>query len=183
MVLVQLSSLALLAALLCASNVMAFSVTKSRSVTPPTIAKSQTVALHMAEDDNKEGGEKTFVSSVFKKELAFDEKTGRFFETGFGAGECVPDEEYCMTDKNTGEMIRLTIEEKERIFLDALQVSLCCKEKLRVACEFQTLSKRKIRQSDFLLCSFYSLYFAVLFADRHTTPAAERCSVILNSIY
>jgi hypothetical protein len=72
-------------------------------------------------DEEKEGT--TFVSSVFKKELAFDEKSGRFFETGFGEGDCIPDEEFCVLDKESGEMIRLTTEEKERIFLDALQVS------------------------------------------------------------
>jgi hypothetical protein len=75
----------------------------------------------MAEGDGSD--EKTFVSSVFKKELAFDEKAGRFFETDYGEGDCVPDEEFCMTDKESGNLIRLTLEEKERIFLDALQVS------------------------------------------------------------
>lgn len=65
----------------------------------------------------------TFVKSVFQKEIAYDEKSGRFFETNFEEGDCVPDEEYCITDKDSGEMIRLTVEEKERIFLDALQVS------------------------------------------------------------
>lgn len=55
-----------------------------------------------------------------KKELAFDDKTGRFFETGL-EGECIPEDEYCVIDQKTGDSIRLTLEEKERIFLDALQ--------------------------------------------------------------
>lgn len=56
-----------------------------------------------------------------KKEIGYDSSSGRFFETGRGAEECVPDDEYCVLDEDTGTMIRLTIAEKERIFLDALQ--------------------------------------------------------------
>jgi len=56
-----------------------------------------------------------------KKEIGYDEATGRFFETGRGAEECVPEDEYCVLDEDTGELIRLTLAEKERIFLDALQ--------------------------------------------------------------
>ena len=76
----------------------------------------------------------TFVKSVLKKEIAYDEKSGRFFETNFGEGECVPDEEYCYIDQTSGESIRLTVEEKERIFVDALQVGY-------VACMFGFFSK------------------------------------------
>lgn len=35
--------------------------------------------------------------------------------------ECIPDDEYCVLDEKTGSLIRLTLAEKERIFLDALQ--------------------------------------------------------------
>jgi len=56
-----------------------------------------------------------------KKEIGFDAASGRFFETGKGAEECVPDDEYCVLDEDTGALIRLTLAEKERIFLDALQ--------------------------------------------------------------
>lgn len=39
--------------------------------------------------------------------------------------ECAPDEgEYCVVDDRTGKLISLTQEEKERIFLDALQVRM-----------------------------------------------------------
>lgn len=58
-----------------------------------------------------------------RKEIAYDEATGRFFETGLDDTECVPEEEFCMTDDTSGDLIRLTVEEKERIFLDSLQVS------------------------------------------------------------
>lgn len=72
-----------------------------------------------------ENPEKTkFISSVFNKEIAYDEKTGRFFETGYGEGDCVPEDEFCVVDKETGQSVRLTLEEKERIFLDALQVCM-----------------------------------------------------------
>ena len=76
--------------------------------------------LFMA-DDKKE---KPITLTSGRKEIAFDEKTGRFFETGFDEEECIPDEEYCMIDEKTGQPIRLTVEEKERIFLDALQVCI-----------------------------------------------------------
>ena len=37
--------------------------------------------------------------------------------------QCAPEEgEYCVIDQRTGKLIKLTIAEKERIFLDALQV-------------------------------------------------------------
>lgn len=58
-----------------------------------------------------------------KKQIVYDEKTGRFFESNKEEAECIPDEEFCVVDKESGNMIRLTVEEKERIFLDALQVS------------------------------------------------------------
>jgi len=59
-----------------------------------------------------------------RKEIGFDAASGRFFETGKTAEECVPDDEYCAIDNETGELIRLTIAEKERMFLDCLQVSV-----------------------------------------------------------
>ena len=57
-----------------------------------------------------------------KKEIGFDSASGRFFETGKSAEECVPNDEYCVVEKATGKLIRLTVKEKERIFLDSLQV-------------------------------------------------------------
>lgn len=55
------------------------------------------------------------------KEIGFDASAGRFFETGKSAEECVPDDEYCAVDQTTGELVRLTLAEKERMFLDCLQ--------------------------------------------------------------
>jgi hypothetical protein len=59
-----------------------------------------------------------------RKEIGYDESTGRFFETSLEEEDCVPTDEYCVVDKESGKLIRLTMQEKERIFLDALQVSL-----------------------------------------------------------
>jgi hypothetical protein len=77
--------------------------------------------LQMGEEN---GSEPVFITSNLKKEIVYDEASGRFYETGYGEGDCIPEEEFCMTDNDTGEMIRLTVEEKERIFLDALQVRI-----------------------------------------------------------
>ena len=58
-----------------------------------------------------------------RKEIMFDEKSGRFYETSLETEECIPDEEFCTIDDATGQKVRLTMAEKERIFLDSLQVS------------------------------------------------------------
>jgi hypothetical protein len=84
----------------------------------PVRAKSS--AFKMAGDDNLDGAQITSA----RKELRFDDKTGRFFETSLDSEECIPDEEFCTIDEDTGSRIRLTVAEKERIFLDALQVSV-----------------------------------------------------------
>jgi hypothetical protein len=57
-----------------------------------------------------------------RKEIAYDSVAGRFFETNLEEEECIPEEEYCIIDDTTGKPIRLTLQEKERIFLDSLQV-------------------------------------------------------------
>lgn len=88
--------------------------TKLPSLTPNTISRTSTIlSLASEEEDTKS----PIVKSVYK-EIKYDEKTGRFFET---TDECDPEDEYCVVDSNTGNMIRLTLEEKERIFLDSLQ--------------------------------------------------------------
>jgi hypothetical protein len=81
----------------------------------PAFAKK---TFFMAEDENID---KIQITSA-RKEVVFDDKTGRFFETSLEAQECIPEEEYCQIDESTGDMIRLTMAEKERIFLDSLQV-------------------------------------------------------------
>lgn len=93
-----------------AGNVSAFAPSSN-------LAKLSSSRLNMV--DGPEDGKKI---PSGKKEIGYDKSSGRFFETGRGAEECVPDDEYCVLDEDTGTLIRLTLAEKERIFLDALQV-------------------------------------------------------------
>ena len=111
------------------ATVLALLVADSQAWTIPmksaSISKARTfgtAVLRMAEEDESQDGVQ--LTSVGGKEIKFDEKAGRFFETRLDAGECIPEEEYCTIDGETGKKIRLTVAEKERIFLDALQVCL-----------------------------------------------------------
>ena len=112
-----------------ASVVAALLVQNAESFSPAPISalrstpqqqQSAASALRMAGDDNLDGAQVTSA----RKELKFDDKTGRFFETDLKEEECIPDEEFCTIDEDTGSKIRLTVAEKERIFLDALQVGV-----------------------------------------------------------
>lgn len=76
------------------------------------------VLLQATEEKTSPDGAK--LGSV-NKEIAFDAKAGRFFETGADAEDCIPSQEYCVVDESSGKSIRLTVEEKEKMFLDALQ--------------------------------------------------------------
>ena len=110
------SALALIA---LASGVKAWTPSTARH-TASFQQQQRNVALRMAEDD--QSLDKVQLTSA-RKEVVFDEKSGRFYETGLGVEECGPEKgEFCAIDKETGEQIRLTVTEKERIFLDALQV-------------------------------------------------------------
>lgn len=120
-------AVAALAAAFVAQPVLSFTVTtRTPSIIGSTISRTTGSSANIlwrkmaAGDGEPEDG--TFVKSVLNKEIAYDTKTGRFFETSYGEGECIPQEEFCYLDKESGESIRLTIEEKERIFLDSLQV-------------------------------------------------------------
>lgn len=95
-----------------------------------------------------------------KKEIVYDEKSGRFFETGFGEGDCVPDEEFCMVDKESGEQIRLTVEEKERIFLDALQVRYSYSSMKSMVLVMISLTRRSLYFFSFyfLACLLFHIY-------------------------
>jgi hypothetical protein len=103
---------------LLASDVQAWtSPMKTSSIVRTSFGKS---VLGMAEGDQ----DKVQLTSG-RKEILFDDKSGRFYETNRDTEECIPDEEFCTIDDETGQRIRLTIAEKERIFLDSLQVSRC----------------------------------------------------------
>jgi hypothetical protein len=108
-----------------AINVSAFSTVSTRASLAPKTAFFPSRPLFMAEGDDAEVAaaedDGTIITSG-RKEIGYDEKSGRFYETGLDEEDCIPDEEFCITDKASGNLIRLTVEEKERIFLDALQV-------------------------------------------------------------
>lgn len=91
---------------------------KTASVARTTFSNT---ARFMAEDESET--DKVQLTSG-KKEIMFDDKSGRFFETNLDAEECIPDEEFCTIDESTGKKLRLTVAEKERIFLDSLQVGI-----------------------------------------------------------
>lgn len=119
MTVLRSSIFAIVAAISVANNngfASAF-VPASSSRAAATRARSPFVATKMAGDDNFDGAQITSA----RKELKFDDTTGRFFETDMDAEDCIPDEEFCTIDDDTGKKIRLTVAEKERIFLDALQ--------------------------------------------------------------
>ena len=94
----------------------AFTLTSTRTTLLP---RTSSTSLFV---DGPEDG--TTITSA-RKELSYDASTGRFFETDLDPDDCVPGDEYCVIDKESGKTIRLTLEEKERIFLDALQVRSC----------------------------------------------------------
>lgn len=112
------------------ATVLALLVADSQAWTSPmksaSISKARTfgtAALRMAEEE-EQSQDGVQLTSNLGKEIKFDEKAGRFFETSLDRGECIPEEEYCTIDAETGKPIRLTVAEKERMFLDALQVGL-----------------------------------------------------------
>ena len=117
MVLRMNAALLSVALALLSSRGDAFSTPASAFVGRSRTASAAAGPLHMSDKEKKEV---TFDTKT-QKELTYDAASGRFFETGDSI-ECIPEDEYCAVDKETGEMIRLTVEEKERIFLDALQV-------------------------------------------------------------
>merc|ERR1712151_552315 len=81
------------------------------------VGKTTTASmLSMSSEEETLTDKSPIMKSVYK-EIMYDEKTGRFFET---EEECDPEDEYCVVDQKTGNMIRLTLEEKERIFLVSL---------------------------------------------------------------
>ncbi len=79
----------------------------------PSVASVSKIGSRLSMVDGPKDGKKI---PSGKKEIGFDASSGRFFETGRSAEECVPDDEYCVLDENSGKLVRLTLAEKERIF-------------------------------------------------------------------
>ena len=111
---------AAIACLAIAGSADAFTTSiPGKTTTSAAVVKSFRSPTKLFVDGPKDG---TTVTSA-RKEIGYDAKSGRFFETDIDKEDCIPEDEYCVVDDETGEMVRLTLEEKERIFLDALQVS------------------------------------------------------------
>lgn len=75
-----------------------------------------------------------------RKQIAYDD-SGRFFETGVEDEDCIPSQEYCLVDPSSGQPIRLTVEEKERMFLDALQSYYVSGRQVMDDAEFDSLKE------------------------------------------
>ena len=67
---------------------------------------------------NRAAGLKSSQLRDISEKLVFDEKSGRMYEQDIDERL---DDAFCLTDETTGKSILLTKEEKERIFLDAIQ--------------------------------------------------------------
>lgn len=95
---------------------------------------SSSTARH-ADGEPKEGTK--LISN--RKEIAFDGT--RFFETGLDDDTCIPSQEFCVIDPDTSKPIRLTLEEKERMFLDALQSYYVSGRQVMDDAEFDSLKE------------------------------------------
>jgi len=116
---VQLAAVSITAIVATANGWVVNAFTPSSSLVRPAFAGSRPsrLPIQMAESEDSQSFDKAVVKSQ-DRSIAYDEASGRFFEAD---KECIPDEEYCVVDEKSGQMIRLTVEEKERIFLDSLQ--------------------------------------------------------------
>lgn len=84
----------------------------------------------------------TSIKTKSNKELSYDASSGRFFETPDEvACDPVRGDEYCAVDEATGKRIRLTLEEKERIYLDAVQSYYYSGRELLQQAEFDLLKE------------------------------------------
>jgi hypothetical protein len=122
-----------LLALWAATNTDAFAPSSRRAAlsSRPLITST---SLNLA--DGPDPGTK-LVSN--RKEIAYDGT--RFFETGLEDEDCIPAQEFCIIDPATSQPIRLTTEEKERMFLDALQSYYVSGRQVMEDAEFDSLKE------------------------------------------
>lgn len=136
-----------IALILCESKAYAFtpaalvdssrSTLISRAFQRPRV--NPTTTLPMA----GEGSDRN-IQTKSGKGLSYDSKSGRFYEAESELAPeepCNPNDEYCSIDGNTGERIRLTLEEKERIFLDSLQSYYASGRQLLTDADFDLLKE------------------------------------------
>lgn len=72
------------------------------------------------------------------EKLIYDSRSGRFYEKQI---EEVCRDEYCAIDETTGEQVLLSIEEKERIFLDSIQSFYYSDKKILADEDFERLKE------------------------------------------
>lgn len=72
----------------------------------------------MSTDGEPADGTAVKMSTVDRETIIYDSRTGRFYEKEI---ERICRDEYCATDERTGKPIVLSVEEKERIFVEAMQ--------------------------------------------------------------
>lgn len=132
-----LSSLTILAFMCADTAAFTIAQSKAQKVAPhsPGVA-----ALLMSNKDSNDD-DPLLMKTALEKQLAWDEGKGRFFETSINEDDCVPEDEFCVTDKETGELVRLTTEEKERIFMDSMQAYYSSGRKLLEDDEFDLLKE------------------------------------------
>jgi len=112
---------------LCERNTLAFAPTSlgdstRRALTSTAFQRPKFIPITILPMAGE--GSDVNIQTKSGKGLSYDSKSGRFYEADSELGPdepCNPNDEYCTIDDKSGERIRLTIEEKERIFLDALQ--------------------------------------------------------------
>jgi len=119
-------------------SLLALWLTTTNAFSPPTSHLSRRASIPALYLEGPPDG--TRLTSG-RKEIRFDSKTNRFFETGVDDEDCIPSQEFCLTDPSTGEPIRLTIEEKERMFLDALQSYYVSGRQVMDDAEFDSLKE------------------------------------------
>ena len=106
--------LLVLSATTSSSNLLnAFTTPISR----PRFASTSSSSLKLAQQDDGPSAGTKLISNA--KEIAYD--GSRFYETGLDEEDCIPSQEYCAIDPETSQPIRLSVGEKERMFLDSLQ--------------------------------------------------------------
>ena len=84
---------------------------------PRFASTSSSSSLKLAQPDDGPSAGTKLISNA--KEIAYD--GSRFYETGLDEEDCIPSQEYCAIDPETSQPIRLSVGEKERMFLDSLQ--------------------------------------------------------------
>ena len=72
----------------------------------------------MSSDGEPADGTAVKMSTVDRETIIYDSRTGRFYEKEI---EQICRDEYCAIDERTGKPIVLSVEEKERVFVEAMQ--------------------------------------------------------------